>query len=36
MIGGKKYRYKPIYKKFASLKINVQNKTNLIKLKTKK
>ena len=36
MIGVKKYRYKPVYKKLASLNSNVQNKTKLFNFKKQK
>ena len=36
MILKKKYRYKPVYKKFVSLKKNVQNKSKLLKFKKRK
>ena len=36
MVIKKKYRHKPIYKKFVNLKSNVQNKQKLIKFKKKK
>ena len=36
MINTKKYRYKPVYKKFINLKTNVQNSQKLFKFKKKK
>lgn len=36
MITTKKYRHKPVYKKFLNLKINVQNRQKLFKFKKKK
>ena len=36
MINKKKYRNKPNYKKFCSLKLNVQNKQKLLKFKNAK
>ena len=35
MIFIKKYRHKPVYKKFVNLKNNVQNKQKLLKFKKK-
>lgn len=36
MIGVKKYRYKPVYKKFKNLKINVQNRKKLLRFEKQK
>ena len=36
MIHKKKYRYKPVYKKFAVLKKNVQNRSKLLNFKKRK
>ena len=36
MIGTKKFKYRPIYKKFLNLKTNVQNKQKIFKFKKKK
>ena len=36
MIGAKKYRYKPVYKKFANLNSNVQNKAKIFNFKKQK
>ena len=36
MIATKKYRYRPVYKKFINLKNNVQNRQKLLKFKKKK
>ena len=36
MITKKKYRHKPVYKKFVSLKKNVQNRSKLLKFKKRK
>lgn len=36
MIGVKKYRYKPVYKKFVNLKTNVQNRKKILKFSKQK
>lgn len=36
MIGVKKYRYKPVYKKFVNLRSNVQNRQKLLRFEKKK
>jgi small subunit ribosomal protein S4 len=36
MISKKKYRYKPVYKKFVSLRKNIQNRSKILKFKKRK
>ena len=36
MVAIKKYRYRPVYKKFVGLRCNIQNKKKVFKFKRKK